>query len=142
MSHISRYPVAALDSLPADIKSRVLAVQEKAGFVPNIFLAMAHRPDELRAFMDYHDALMIKDSGLTQAEREMIIVATSSDNGCLYCVVAHGAVLRIRAKDALVADQVAINHLKADISARQKAMLTFALKISPLRGMRIITHNA
>ena len=97
MSHISRYPVAALDSLPADIKSRVLAVQEKAGFVPNIFLAMAHRPDELRAFMDYHDALMIKDSGLTQAEREMIIVATSSDNGCLYCVVAHGAVLRIRA---------------------------------------------
>ncbi|MDB4001120.1 peroxidase-related enzyme [Oceanospirillaceae bacterium] len=130
MSHISRYPVAALDSLPADIKSRVLAVQEKAGFVPNIFLAMAHRPDELRAFMDYHDALMIKESGLTQAEREMIIVATSSDNGCLYCVVAHGAVLRIRAKDALVADQVAINHLKADISARQKAMLTFALKIS------------
>tara|TARA_B110000879_G_scaffold74082_1_gene103449 strand:+ start:63 stop:647 length:585 start_codon:yes stop_codon:yes gene_type:complete len=130
MNTISRYPVPKLEDLPADIKSRVLEVQEKAGFVPNVFLAMAHRPDELRAFMAYHDALMLKESGLSQAEREMIIVTTSNDNGCLYCVVAHGAILRIRAKDALIADQVAVNYLKADISARQKAMLTFALKIS------------
>jgi uncharacterized peroxidase-related enzyme len=130
MNAISRYPVPTLENLPADIKSRVLEVQEKAGFVPNVFLAMAHRPDELRAFMAYHDALMLKESGLSQAEREMVIVTTSNDNGCLYCVVAHGAILRIRAKDALVADQVAVNYLKADISPRQKAMLTFALKIS------------
>jgi uncharacterized peroxidase-related enzyme len=130
MSSISRYPVPELADLPEDIKSRVLEVQEKAGFVPNVFLAMAHRPDEFRAFMAYHDALMDKDGGLSQAEREMIIVTTSNDNGCLYCVVAHGAILRIRAKNALVADQVAVNYLKADISARQKAMLTFALKIS------------
>ena len=130
MNTISRYPVPKLEDLPTDIKSRVLEVQEKAGFVPNVFLAMAHRPDELRAFMAYHDALMLKESGLSQAEREMIIVTTSNDNGCLYCVVAHGAILRIRAKDALIADQVAVNYLKADISPRQKAMLTFALKIS------------
>ena len=130
MNTISRYSVPALEDLPADIKSRVLEVQEKAGFVPNVFLAMAHRPNELRAFMAYHDALMLKESGLSQAEREMVIVTTSNDNGCLYCVVAHGAILRIRAKDALVADQVAVNYLKADISPRQKAMLTFALKIS------------
>jgi len=122
--------VPELADFPEDIKHRVMAVQEKAGFVPNVFLAMGHRPDELRAFMDYHDALMNKEGGLSQAEREMVIVATSNDNGCLYCVVAHGAVLRIRAKNALVADQVAINYLKADISERQKAMLTFALKIS------------
>ncbi|HIG36624.1 MAG TPA: alkylhydroperoxidase [Oceanospirillaceae bacterium] len=130
MNSISRYPVPELADFPEDIKLRVMAVQEKAGFVPNVFLAMGHRPDELRAFMDYHDALMNKEGGLSQAEREMVIVATSNDNGCLYCVVAHGAVLRIRAKNALVADQVAINYLKADISERQKAMLTFALKIS------------
>ena len=130
MNPISRYPVPALMDLPEDIRNRVIGVQEKAGFVPNVFLAMGHRPDELRAFMDYHDALMVKDSGLSQAEREMIIVTTSNDNGCLYCVVAHGAVLRIRAKNALIADQVAVNYLKADISERQKAMLTFALKIS------------
>ena len=130
MNTISRYPVPKLEDLPADIKSRVLEVQEKAGFVPNVFLAMAHRPDELRGFMAYHDALMLKESGLSQAEREMIIVTTSNDNGCLYCVAAHGAILRIRAKDALIADQVAVNYLKADISLRQKAMLTFALKIS------------
>jgi uncharacterized peroxidase-related enzyme len=130
MHAISRYPVPKIEDLPQDIKIRVLEVQEKAGFVPNVFLAMAHRPDELRAFMAYHDALMNKDSGLSQAEREMIIVTTSNDNGCLYCVVAHGAILRIRAKDALIADQVAVNYLKADISPRQKAMLTFALKIS------------
>ena len=130
MNAISRYPVPTLENLPADIKSRVLEVQEKAGFVPNVFLAMAHRPNELRAFMAYHDALMLKESGLSQAEREMVIVTTPNDNGCLYCVVAHGAILRIRAKDALVADQVAVNYLKADISPRQKAMLTFALKVS------------
>jgi uncharacterized peroxidase-related enzyme len=130
MHAISRYPVPKIEDLPQDIKNRVLEVQEKAGFVPNVFLAMAHRPDELRAFMAYHDALMNKESGLSQAEREMIIVTTSNDNGCLYCVVAHGAILRIRAKDALIADQVAVNYLKADISPRQKAMLTFALKIS------------
>ncbi|MCS5558952.1 MAG: peroxidase-related enzyme [Oceanospirillaceae bacterium] len=130
MNLISRYPVPELADFPEDIKRRVMAVQEKAGFVPNVFLAMGHRPDELRAFMDYHDVLMNKAGGLSQAEREMIIVTTSNDNGCLYCVVAHGAVLRIRAKNALVADQVAINYLKADISTRQKAMLTFALKIS------------
>jgi uncharacterized peroxidase-related enzyme len=130
MHAISRYPVPKIEDLPQDIKIRVLEVQEKAGFVPNVFLAMAHRPDELRAFMAYHDALMNKESGLSQAEREMIIVTTSNDNGCLYCVVAHGAILRIRAKDALIADQVAVNYLKADISPRQKAMLTFALKIS------------
>jgi len=130
MNLISRYPVPELADFPEDIKCRVMAVQEKAGFVPNVFLAMGHRPDELRAFMDYHDALMNKEGGLSQAEREMVIVTTSNDNGCLYCVVAHGAVLRIRAKNALVADQVAINYLKADISERQKAMLTFALKIS------------
>ena len=130
MNAISRYPVPTLENLPADIKSRVLEVLEKAGFVPNVFLAMAHRPNELRAFMAYHDALMLKESGLSQAEREMVIVTTSNDNGCLYCVVAHGAILRIRAKDALVADQVAVNYLKADISPRQKAMLTFALKVS------------
>ena len=130
MNAISRYPVPKLEDLPADIKSRVMEVQEKAGFVPNVFFAMGHRPDELRAFMDYHDALMNKAGGLSQAEREMIIVTTSNSNGCLYCVVAHGAVLRIRAKNALIADQVAVNYLKADISERQKAMLTFALKIS------------
>jgi len=127
---ISRYPTADIMTLPDDLRDRVLVIQEKAGFVPNVFLALGHRPLELRAFMDYHDALMNKPSGLSQAEREMIIVATSNRNECLYCVVAHGAILRIRAKHALVADQVAVNYRKADISARQKAMLDFALKIS------------
>lgn len=127
---ISRYPVPEVMDLPEDLKARVLAVQEKSGFIPNVFLTLAHRPAEARAFFDYHDALMEKEGGLTKAEREMIVVATSAANGCLYCVVAHGAILRIRAKDPLVADQVAVNHRKADITPRQKAMLDFALKVS------------
>jgi uncharacterized peroxidase-related enzyme len=127
---ISRYPVPELAELPEDIRARILAVQEKAGFVPNVFLALAHRPDEFRAFFAYHDALMEKPGGLSKAEREMIVVATSGANQCLYCVVAHGAILRIRAKNALVADQVATNYRKADITPRQKAMLDFAMKVS------------
>ncbi|MGI9480463.1 MAG: peroxidase-related enzyme [Hyphomicrobiaceae bacterium] len=127
---ISRYPVPDIDDLPADIKEKVLAVQEKAGFIPNVFLALAHRPDELRAFFAYHDALMENESGLSKADREMIVVATSSQNHCQYCVVAHGAILRIRAKDPLVADQVAVNYRKADIAPRQRAMLDFAMKVS------------
>jgi len=127
---ISRFPVPDINKLPEDIKVRILAVQEKAGFVPNVFLALAHRPDEFRAFFAYHDAIMEKTSGLSKAEMEMIIVATSNANNCQYCVVAHGAILRIRAKDPLIADQVAVNYAKADISARQKAMLDFAMKVS------------
>ena len=127
---ISRYPVPDLDELPDDLRDRILAVQEKAGFVPNVFLGLAHRPDECRAFFDYHDALMLRDSGLSKAEREMIVVSTSGANNCHYCVVAHGAILRIYAKDPLVADQVAINFRKADISARQRAMLVFAEKVA------------
>jgi uncharacterized peroxidase-related enzyme len=127
---ISRYPVPNLDDLPEDIRARILDVQEKSGFIPNVFLALAHRPAEWRAFFAYHDALMDKDSGLTKAEREMIVVATSNANGCQYCVVAHGAILRIRAKAPLVADQVAINYRKADITPRQKAMLDFAMKVA------------
>ena len=127
---ISRYPVPELKDLPDDIRARILEVQEKSGFIPNVFLALAHRPAEWRAFFAFHDALMEKDSGLTKAEREMIVVATSNANGCQYCVIAHGAILRIRAKNALVADQVAINHRKADITPRQKAMLDFAMKVA------------
>lgn len=127
---ISRFPVPEIADLPDDIRERVLAVQEKAGFVPNVFLAFAHRPAELRAFFAYHDALMDKDDGLTKAEREMIVVATSSINSCQYCVVAHGAILRIRAKDPLIADQVATNYRKADITPRQRAMLDFATKVT------------
>jgi uncharacterized peroxidase-related enzyme len=127
---ISRFPVPSLKSMPDDIRERILAVQEKSGFVPNVFLVLAHRPDEFRAFFAYHDALMEKDGGLTKAEREMIVVATSGANQCQYCVVAHGAILRIRAKNPLVADQVAINFRKADITERQKAMLDFAMKVS------------
>jgi uncharacterized peroxidase-related enzyme len=127
---ISRFPVPEIKDLPDDIRSRILGVQEKAGFVPNVFLTLAHRPDEFRAFMAYHDALMEKESGITKAEREMIVVATSGANGCPYCVVAHGAILRVRAKNPLVSDQVAVNYRKADISPRQKAMLDFALKIA------------
>ncbi|KKJ77925.1 alkylhydroperoxidase [Kiloniella litopenaei] len=127
---ISRYPLPELDALPDDIKEKILAVQEKAGFIPNVFLVLAHRPEEFRAFFAYHDALMNKESNLSQADREMIIVATSSDNACHYCVVAHGAVLRIRAKNALIADQIATNYRKADISPREMAMLDFALKVS------------
>ena len=125
----SRYPVADINDLPKDIQDRILAVQEKAGFIPNVFLALSYRPDEFRAFFDYHDALMEKNSGLTKAEREMIVVATSGENNCQYCVVAHGAVLRIRAKDSLVADQVAVNYRKANITPRQMAMLEFAMKV-------------
>jgi uncharacterized peroxidase-related enzyme len=127
---ISRYPVPAVDSLPEDIRTRILAVQEKSGFVPNVFLALAHRPHEFRAFFAYHDALMDKEGGLTKAEREMIVVATSGANECQYCVVAHGAILRIRAKNPHVADQVAVNYRKADITPKQKAMLDFAMKVS------------
>ncbi|SOZ37312.1 peroxidase-related enzyme [Cupriavidus neocaledonicus] len=126
---ISRYPIPALADLPDDIRARILEVQEKAGFVPNVFLALAHRPDEFRAFFAYHDALMLKDGGLTKGEREMIVVATSAANQCLYCVVAHGAILRIYEKKPLVADQVAVNYLKADIPPRQRAMLDFAMKV-------------
>src|SRR3989441_5547868 len=125
-----RFPTPSLDRLPEDIRARILAVQEKSGFVPNVFLTLAYRPDEFRAFFAYHDALMEKEGGLTKAEREMIVVATSSANQCQYCVIAHGAVLRVRAKNALVADQVAVNYLKADITPRQKAMLDFAMKVS------------
>ena len=127
---ISRYPVPELAELPDDIREKILAVQEKAGFVPNVFLTLAHRPDEFRAFFAYHDALMEKDVGLTKAEREMIVVATSGANNCLYCVVAHGAILRIRAKNPRVADQLATNYRKAEITPRQRAMLDFAMKLS------------
>jgi len=126
---ISRFPVPALEDLPDDIKQKVLAVQEKAGFVPNVFLALAHRPDEFRAFFAYHDALMEKDSGLSKAEREMIVVATSGENDCLYCVVAHGAILRIRAKNPRLADQLATNWRKAELTPRQRAMIAFAIKV-------------
>ena len=125
-----RFLTPALDKLPDDIRTRILAVQEKSGFVPNVFLTLAYRPDEFRAFFAYHDALMDKDSGLTKAEREMIVVATSSANQCHYCVVAHGAILRIRAKNPQIADQVAVNYRKADITPRQRAMLDFAMKVS------------
>ena len=127
---ISRFPVPKLADLPEDIQQLIQTIQEKSGFIPNVFLALAHRPAELRAFMAYHDALMKRDGNLTQAEKEMIIVATSNDNGCQYCVIAHGAILRVRAKNPLIADQVAVNYRKADLTDRQKAMLDFALKIS------------
>jgi uncharacterized peroxidase-related enzyme len=127
---ISRYPVPALEALAEDIRARILEVQEKAGFVPNVFLTLAHRPDEFRAFFAYHDALMLKEGGLTKAEREMIVVATSGANDCLYCVVAHGAILRVYAKNPRVADQVAVNYRKAEISPRQRAMLAFAIKVA------------
>ncbi|MFT5351198.1 MAG: putative peroxidase-related enzyme [Gammaproteobacteria bacterium] len=127
---ISRFPLPEMEALPDDIRERILAVQEKSGFVPNVFLVLAHRPDEFRAFFAYHDALMEKDSGLTKGEREMIVVATSGLNQCIYCVVAHGAILRIREKNPLLADQIATNYRKADITPRQKAMLDFAAKVS------------
>jgi len=133
---VSRYPVPKLEDLPEDIRARILEVQEKAGFVPNVFVALAHRPAEFRAFFAYHDALMEKEGGLTKAEREMIVVATSGANNCLYCIVAHGAILRIYAKNPLVADQVAVNYREADITPRQKAMLAFALKVA-LRSSEI-----
>ena len=127
---ISRFPVPKLNNLPEDIRETILAVQEKSGFVPNVFLALANRPDEFRAFFAYHDALMEKEGGLTKGEREMIVVATSAHNQCIYCVVAHGAILRIREKNPQLADQISSNYRKADITPRQKAMLDFALKVS------------
>ena len=126
----TRFPAARIDALPEDIRSRLLAVQEKSGFIPNVFLTLAYRPDEFRAFFAYHDALMDRDGGLSKAEREMIVVATSAANQCQYCVIAHGAILRIRAKNPLIADQVAVNYRKADITPRQKAMLDFAMKVA------------
>ena len=127
---ISRFPVPKLEDLPEDVRARIVEVQEKAGFVPNVFLTLAHRPAEFRAFFAYHDALMLKEGNLSKADREMIVVATSGANECLYCVVAHGAILRIYAKNPLVADQVAVNYRDADITPRQKAMLAFALKVA------------
>jgi len=127
---ISRYPVPQLADLPQDVRERILNVQEKAGFIPNVFITLAHRPAEFRAFFDYHDALLLKDSGLSKAEREMIIVATSAANQCHYCVIAHGAILRVYAKHPLLADQVAVNYRKADLTPRQQAMLDFALKVA------------
>jgi uncharacterized peroxidase-related enzyme len=127
---ISRFPVLALDDMPADVRSRIEAVQERTGFVPNVFLALAHRPDEFRAFVAYHDAVMERDSALSKAEREMIVVATSAANDCLYCVVAHGAILRVRAKDPLIADVLATNYRNADLTARRRAMLDFAVKLA------------
>lgn len=128
-SPISRFPVPAVADLPEDVRARILQVQEKSGFVPNVFLTLAHRPDEFRAFFAYHDALMLRPSGLTKGEKEMIVVATSGANHCLYCVVAHGAILRIYEKSPTLADQIAVNHRKADITPRQRAMLDFAMKV-------------
>ena len=127
---IARTPIPDIATLPEDIRTRILAVQERSGFIPNVFLMLAHRPEEFRAFMAYHDTLMDKSEGLTKAEREMIVVAVSALNQCQYCVIAHGAILRIRAKDPLIADQVATNYRKADLSERQKAMIDFAVKVS------------
>ena len=136
---ISRFPIPEINSLPEDIKSRIIEVQEKSGFIPNVFLALAHRPDEFRAFFSYHDALMNKESGLSKGEREMIVVATSGLNSCIYCVVAHGAILRIREKNSLIADQIATNYRKANISERQLAMLDFAVKVS--RGANEVSEE-
>ena len=127
---ISRFPVARLDELPEDIRARILTVQEKTGFIPNVFLALAHRPDEFRAFFAYHDALMEKNTGLTKAEREMIVVATSAANDCLYCVIAHGAIVRIRSKNPRLSDQLAVNYRRAEITPRQRAMLDYAMKVA------------
>jgi len=130
MSTAARYPAPTLAEVPEDIRARILEVQEKAGFVPNVFLTLARRPAEWRAFFAYHDAIMLKEGGnLSKGDREMIVTATSAANKCLYCVVAHGALLRIYEKKPLVADQVAVNHLKAEITPRQRAMLDFAMKV-------------
>ena len=134
MPDISRFPVPRLDELPQDIRDRIALVQEKAGFIPNVFLVLAHRPDEFRAFFAYHDALMLKEGGLTKGEREMIVVATSAANDCHYCVIAHGALVRIYQKNPLLADQVAVNYRKADLTPRQRAMLDFALKATLRSG--------
>jgi uncharacterized peroxidase-related enzyme len=140
MDAISRFPVPSLETLPDDIRNRIVAVHDKAGFIPNVFLAWAYRPDEFRAFFAYHDALLEKDGGLTKAEREMIVVATSSLNHCHYCVIAHGAILRIRAKHSLLADQVAVNYLNAELTPRQRAMLDFAVKVAA-ESHRVDDHD-
>ena len=137
---ISRFSVPKLEDLPEDIRARILEVQAKAGFVPNVFLTLAHRPAEFRAFFAYHDALMLKEGGLSKADREMIVVATSGANDCQYCVVAHGAILRVYAKNPYVADQVAVNYREADITPRQKAMLAFALKVAT-RSSEIVAED-
>ncbi|HVY07376.1 MAG TPA: peroxidase-related enzyme [Burkholderiales bacterium] len=124
------YPIPKLEDLPADIRDKMLEVQKKAGFIPNVFVTLAHRPDEFRAFFAYHDALMLKPSGLSKAEKEMIVVATSGLSHCPYCVIAHGAILRIHARNPQIADQVAVHHGRADLTQRQKAMLDFACKLS------------
>jgi uncharacterized peroxidase-related enzyme len=131
---ISRFPVPSLEQIPEDLRNRIVEIQEKTGFVPNVFLTLAHRPEELRAFMAYHDTLMDGDSGLSKAEREMIVVATSALNDCQYCVIAHGAILRIRARNPLISDQVAINYQKADLTMREDAMIEFALKVASSSG--------
>ena len=127
---ISRFSVPDLDELPADVRERIQAVSEKTGFVPNVFLALARRPDEFRAFFAYYDALMLRDGGLSRAEKEMIVVATSAANQCPYCIVAHGALLRLLSKNPLLGDQVAVNYRSADISPRQRAMLDAALTLA------------
>lgn len=127
---VSLFPLPDINTLPDDLKNKILETQDKSGFIPNVFLALAHRPEEFRAFFSYHDALMTKESGISKGEREMIVVATSALNECLYCVVAHGAILRIREKNSLIADQLATNYKKADITDRQRAMLDFAVKVS------------
>jgi uncharacterized peroxidase-related enzyme len=130
VSAISRFSLPELEDLPEDVQARIISVQEKSGFVPNVFLVLARRPEEFRAFFAYHDALMDKPGGLTKAERELIVVATSALNRCQYCVVAHGAILRIRARNPLLADQVATNYLKADLSDRERTLLRFACKVA------------
>ncbi len=132
MSHepLSRFPVPELSELPEDIRQIIEKVQAKAGFIPNVFITLAHRPDEFRAFFAYHDALMLREGSLSKAEREMIVVATSAANQCHYCVIAHGAILRVYAKNPLIADQVAVNYRKAPLTERQRAMLDFALKVA------------
>lgn len=137
---ISRFPIPQLSDLPEDIRQAIEAISEKSGFIPNVFLALAHRPAEFRAFFAYHDALMDKDEGLSKAERELIVVATSGLNQCQYCVVAHGAILRIRARNALIADQVAVNWRKADLNDRQRAMLAYAEKVA-LNAQHIDDHD-
>lgn len=127
---VSLFPLPDINTLPDDLKNKILEIQDKSGFIPNVFLALAHRPEEFRAFFSYHDALMNKESGISKGEREMIVVATSALNECLYCVVAHGAILRIREKNSLIADQLTTNYKKADITDRQRAMLDFAVKVS------------
>ena len=129
-NRVSLFPLPDINTLPDDLKNKILETQDKSGFIPNVFLALAHRPEEFRAFFSYHDALMNKESGISKGEREMIVVATSALNECLYCVVAHGAILRIREKNSLIADQLATNYKKADITDRQRAMLDFAVKVS------------